>query len=139
MAVKADMDVLNHNNSLLVNAVKELKAQMNTVLTHPAAPSTLTPVQPAPPTVSSASRPKIADPPKFKGKTQDLMVEQWLQKLGIWFWYQNIVKDEDKITTALLFLEGGAQSYMDDYAEKAAEGHHLGTWDVFVDQLRSGY
>ena len=32
--VKADMDVLNHNNSLLVNAVKELKAQMNTILTH---------------------------------------------------------------------------------------------------------
>ena len=133
------MDVLNRNNSLLVNAVKELKAQMNTVLTHPAAPSTSTPVQPAPPTVSSASHPKIADPPKFKGKTQDLMVEQWLQKLGIWFQYQNIVKDEDKITTALLFLEGGAQSYMDDYAEKAAEGHHLGTWDVFVDRLRSGY
>ena len=28
---------------------------------------------------------------------------------------------------------------MDDYAEKAAEGDYLGTWDVFVDQLQSGY
>ena len=139
MAVKADMDVLNHNNSLLVNAVKELKVQMNMILTCPAAPTASTPAQPAPLTASSASYPKIADPPKFKGKTQDLTVEQWLQKLGIWSWCQNIVKDEDKITTALLFLEGGAQSYMGDYAEKAAEGDHLGAWDVFVNQLRSGY
>ena len=111
----------------------------DTILTCPVTLSALTPAQPALPTASSASFPKIADPPRFKGKTQDLTVEQWLQKLGIWFWYQNIVKDEDKITIALLFLEGGAQSYMDDYAKKAAEGDHLGTWDVFVDWLRSGY
>ena len=133
------MDVLNCNNSLLVNAVKELKVQMNTILTCPVAPSVSTPVQPTLPTASSASHPKIADPPKFKGKTQDLTVEQWLQKLSIWFWYQNIVKDKDKITTTLLFLEGGAQSYMDDYAKKAAKGCYLGTWDVFVNWLRSGY
>ena len=69
--LKADMDVLNCNNSLLVNVVKELKVQMNTILTCPAAPSALTPVQPALPTVSSASHPKIADPPKFKGKANE--------------------------------------------------------------------
>ena len=79
------MDVLNCNNLLLINVVKELKVQMNTILTCPAVPSVSTPVQPAPPTASSASLPKIVDPPKFKGKTQDLTVEQWLQKPSIWF------------------------------------------------------
>ena len=68
--------VLNCNNSLLVNAVKKLKVQMNMILTCPAILSALTPAQPAPPIASSASSPKIADPPKFKGKTQDLTVEQ---------------------------------------------------------------
>ena len=85
------------------------------------------------------SRPKIGDPPKFKGKTREMTVEQWLQKLGIWFRYQNTTTDDDKITTALLFLEGGAQAYMDDYAQKAADGISLGTWDDFVRRLHNGY
>ena len=76
--LKADMDVLNCNNSLLVNVVKELKVQMNTILTHPAIPSASTPVQPVPPTASSASCSNIVDPSKFKGKTHNLIVEQWL-------------------------------------------------------------
>lgn len=89
---------------------------------------------------SSKSRPKVADPPKYKGnKSSDITLEQWLQKLGVWFRYQGIVLDDDKITTALMYLEGGAHSYMDDYAEKAALGDTLGTWQNFIDRLKSGY
>ncbi|KAI1783209.1 hypothetical protein LXA43DRAFT_1187130 [Ganoderma leucocontextum] len=135
--LKAEMEVLNNNTMMLVNVVKDLRTQVASLTARPTtvhahAPST---------TGSSGGthRPRIADPPKFKGKTQDLTVEQWFQKLGIWFRYQNITADEDRITTALLFLEGGAQSYMDDYAQKAADNTPLGTWTSFVDRLKSGY
>ena len=133
VALKADGDVLNQNHGTLVNAIKQLQAHVNSLATHPT--GTRSHDTPA----HTPSRPKITDPPKFKGKTLDLTVEQWFQKLGIWFRYQNITSEDDKITTALLFLEGGAQSYMDDYAQKAAEGVPLGTWNNFVNRLRSGY
>nr|VWP00581.1 Uncharacterized protein [Ganoderma boninense] len=132
VVLKADGDVLNQNHGL-VNAIKQLQAQVNSLASHP----TGTRSQGTP--THAPSRPKIADPPKFKGKTPDLTVEQWFQKLGIWFRYQNITSEDDKITTALLFLEGGAQSYMDDYAQRAAEGVPLGTWNNFANRLRSGY
>ena len=135
VVVKADADVLNRNLETLVNVIKQLQAQVNTLATQPANSRS----QASTSSASSGSRPKIADPPKFKGKTQDLTVEQWFQKLGIWFRYQNILADDDKITTALLFLEGGAQSYMDDYAQKASDGNPLGTWTDFAARLRSGY
>ena len=131
VALKADGDVLNQNHGTLVNAIKQLQAQVNALASHP----TGTRSHGIPP----HSQPKIADPPKFKGKTLDLTVEQWFQKLGIWFRYKNITSEDDKITTALLFLEGGAQSYMDDYAQRAADRVPLGTWNNFVNQLRSRY
>ena len=62
------MDVLNCNNSLLVNVVKELKVQINIVFTCPATLSNSTLTQPAPATTSPASCPKIADPPSLKAR-----------------------------------------------------------------------
>nr|VWP02187.1 Uncharacterized protein [Ganoderma boninense] len=133
VALKADGDVLNQNHGTLVNAIKQLQAQVNSLASHP------TGIRSHGTPAHAPSRPKIADPPKFKGKTPDLTVEQWFQKLGIWFRYQNITSEDDKITTALLFLEGGAQSYMDDYAQRAAEGVPLGTWNNFANRLQSGH
>lgn len=133
--LKADGDVLNNNHGVLTGVIKRLQAQVNTLAARPAP----THGQVSSSNTQGGSRPKIGDPPKFKGKTREMTVEQWLQKLGIWFRYQNTTTDDDKITTALLFLEGGAQAYMDDYAQKAADGISLGTWDDFVRRLHNGY
>lgn len=89
---------------------------------------------------SGSGKPKVGEPPKYKGnKTGDLTLEQWLQKIGIWFRHHDITKDDAKIVTALMYLEGGAHSFMDDYVEKASAGLFLGSWQTFVDRLKSGY
>ena len=78
-------------------------------------------------TTKSKQHLKVADPPKYKKNKSDLTLKQWLQKLSIWFRYQNITLDEDKIIAALMFIEGGVQSFMDDYTQKAANGTALST------------
>lgn len=119
-----DMDQLNDNMHALLKEFRTLKN--STVATSSGH--------------SAGSKPKVAEPPKYKGnKSSDITLEQWLQKMGLWFRHHNISGDEDKITMALMYLEGGAQSYMDDYIEKAAVGLMLGSWDDFISRLKSGY
>lgn len=79
---------------------------------------------------------KIAEPPHYSGKGS---LEDWLQQLGIWMRWNEINDDEHKITTALLHLEGGAFTYMSEYATKAAARQALGTWEDFVDMLKVNY
>ncbi|KZT11117.1 uncharacterized protein LAESUDRAFT_754811 [Laetiporus sulphureus 93-53] len=79
---------------------------------------------------------KIAEPPHYSGKGS---LEDWLQQLGIWMRWNEINNDEHKITTALLHLEGGALTYMSEYATRAAARQALGTWEDFVDILKVNY
>ena len=123
-----DLEVLNGNNQVLTASLRSLREEI-TVLKEGANLAQFAPRgSPRTGTTESKQRPKVADPPKYKGNKSDLTLEQWLQKLGIWFRYQNITSDEDKITAALMFIEGGVQSFMDDYAQNAANGAALGTW-----------
>ncbi|EJF63985.1 hypothetical protein DICSQDRAFT_27490, partial [Dichomitus squalens LYAD-421 SS1] len=79
-------------------------------------------------------------PPKYKGnKGSDITLEQWLQKMGLWFRVQKITTDDDKITLALMYLEGGAHDYVEDYVETASNGGTLGSWTDFVNRLKAGY
>ncbi|KZT05283.1 uncharacterized protein LAESUDRAFT_760454 [Laetiporus sulphureus 93-53] len=68
---------------------------------------------------------KIAEPPHYSDKGS---LEDWLQQLSIWMWWNEINDNEHKITTALLHLEGGA-----------AARQALGTWEDFVDILKVNY
>ncbi|KZT07961.1 uncharacterized protein LAESUDRAFT_758089 [Laetiporus sulphureus 93-53] len=79
---------------------------------------------------------KIAEPPHYSGKGS---LEDWLQQLGIWMWWNEINDDERKITTVLLHLEGGAFTYMSEYATNAAAWQVLGTWEDFVNILKVNY
>ena len=121
--LRRDMDQLNDNMVTLVKEFTKVKSSGKVSTTG-----------------TTSSRPKVAEPPKYKGnRASDITLEQWLQKIGLWFRHHNINQDAEKITTALMYLEGGAQSYMDDYIEKAAEGVELGSWEDFVGRLKSGY
>ena len=136
-SLKADHDVLNTNVLLVVEKYKELAAKVNNVVTHPPAGS-------APITISAqaptASKVKASEPPKFKGnKGSDITLEQWLQKMGLWFRIQNVTADDDRITLALMYLEGGALDFVSDYVDNASEGFALGSWSDFVDRLKAGY
>ncbi|KZT11745.1 uncharacterized protein LAESUDRAFT_754304 [Laetiporus sulphureus 93-53] len=79
---------------------------------------------------------KIAEPPHYSGKGS---LEDWLQQLGTWMRWNEINDDKHKITTALLHLEGGAFTYMSEYATKAAARQSLSTSDDFVDVLKVNY
>ncbi|KZT01015.1 uncharacterized protein LAESUDRAFT_798573, partial [Laetiporus sulphureus 93-53] len=85
---------------------------------------------------SHKPRIKIAEPPHYSGKGS---LEDWLQQLGIWMRWNEINDDEHKITTALLHLEGGAFTYMSEYATRAAARQALGTWEDFVNILKVNY
>jgi hypothetical protein len=97
------------------------------------------PAPAAPVNALSQVRYKVPDPPKFKGtKGSDVTLEQWLQKFGIWLRHCQHT-DKQAIIAALTYLEGGAQQFMTDYADRAAKGLPLGTWMAFEAKLRSRY
>ncbi|EJF65184.1 hypothetical protein DICSQDRAFT_166235 [Dichomitus squalens LYAD-421 SS1] len=133
VTVNADLEVLNRNNTELVKRYKELAAKF-TQLEQGLSTRTTPGISTAPvPVVSQASRIKASEPPKYKGKKgSDITLEQWLQKMGLWFRVQNITTDDDKITLALMYLEGGAHDYVEDYVETASNGGTLGSWTNFV-------
>jgi flagellar biosynthesis chaperone FliJ len=83
--------------------------------------------------------PCIADPPKFLGNTKDMMLEEWLQKIGLWLCNSNIVTDNDKIAHTLQHLEKGVAQYMDQYYKAAITGQPLGGWANFVAALHTAY
>ncbi|TBU36369.1 hypothetical protein BD309DRAFT_1024389, partial [Dichomitus squalens] len=140
VTVNADLEVLNRNNTELVKQYKELAAKF-TQLEQGLSTRTTLSISTAPaPVVSQASRIKASEPPKYKGnKGSDITLEQWLQKMGLWFCVQNITTDDNKITLALMYLEGGAHDYVKDYVETASSGRTLGSWTDFVNRLKAGY
>ncbi|TBU37265.1 hypothetical protein BD309DRAFT_984402, partial [Dichomitus squalens] len=91
VTVNADLDILNRNNTELVKRYKELMAKF-TQLEQGLLSCTTFGMTTAPaPVVSQASRIKASEPPKYKGnKGPDITLEQWLQKMGLWFHIQNI-------------------------------------------------
>jgi hypothetical protein len=139
---KADSEVLNNNNNALrfVNQalnnrlnnlekhVTQLDAQIRALsLSVPALGTSTASGTTSVPAPASRSKPKIADPPKFKGnKTGKITLEQWLQKVGIWLRYQDIKSDEDKITTTLMYLEGELSPSWTTTLLRQLQGNHLG-------------
>jgi hypothetical protein len=82
---------------------------------------------------------KVPDPPKFKGiKGLDITLEKWLQKFVIWSRHCQHT-DKQAIIAALMYLGGGVQQFMTDYADQAAKGLPLGTWTAFKAKLQSSY
>jgi len=138
---------LHTNQEVLTNAVRQLSATVSSLkdeitkmrlvqVFQPQAAANTTSSAPA----RTSTKPKVAEPPVYKGnKAGDINLEQWLQKMGIWFRYQGIYTDDEKIVTGLMYLGGGVHQFMDDYAEKASAGLFLGSWQTFVDRLKSGY
>jgi hypothetical protein len=155
-----ELAVLNHNQSQLVTALCQVSADNATlhghiialekeVLVLKSAPapvaSTLifTPhVAPAPVAPTGPSQPHlpcIPALPKFSSNTKDLLLESWLQSIGVWFRYYNMTNNHTRIISALNLLEGGAALFMDEYSKQASIGNTLGTWDNFVKRLETGY
>ncbi|KZT01808.1 uncharacterized protein LAESUDRAFT_763396 [Laetiporus sulphureus 93-53] len=131
----AHMTVLNDELSSTQGAMLDIGKEMmeiksaNTKLQHELASlkaSGITVMQGQTSGTVQSNRPriKIAEPPHYSGKGS---LEDWLQQLGIWMRWNEINNDEHKITTALLHLEGGAFTYMSEYATKAAARQSLGT------------
>ena len=82
--VRADLEVLNANHQTLLREFRNLHQAVK------ALPSSSVPsFTPPAPAQSTAPRPKIAEPPKFKGTVKgDLSLEQWLQR----FVYGHVIK-----------------------------------------------
>lgn len=134
-ALEANMLVLNKNDQTLYDNAKKAAAR---IILLEQRPST-TPSTPTTATSNSSSKPKIAEPPKYKGKKGSISLEDWTNKMGIWFRYHGVTNDEHKIITALSYLEEGASSYMDEYAQLASTTQSLGTWNDFVAKLTNAY
>lgn len=86
--LEQEVQTLYHNNSVLVQGLCQLNQELRTLRTTmqvplPAPALAAAPVaQPA--TIRTCS--KVAEPVKYKGKGSDLILKQWLQKLGVWFY-----------------------------------------------------
>ncbi|EJF59967.1 hypothetical protein DICSQDRAFT_171450 [Dichomitus squalens LYAD-421 SS1] len=94
VAVNADLEVLNRNNTELVKRYKELAA-------------------------------------KFIQLEQGLATHTTLGN--------HPSTRATKAQTSLLYLEGGAHDYVEDYVETASNGGTLGSWTDFVNRLKAGY
>jgi hypothetical protein len=155
-----ELAVLDHNQSQLVTALRQVSVDNATlhgriialekeVLVLKSAPAPVTGTSiftphaaPAPVTPTGLSQPhllRIPAPPKFSSNTKDLLLESWLQSIGVWFRYYNMTNDHACIISALNLLEGGAALFMDEYSKQVSIGNTLGTWDDFVKRLETGY
>ncbi|EJF60082.1 hypothetical protein DICSQDRAFT_171315, partial [Dichomitus squalens LYAD-421 SS1] len=86
VTVHADLEVLNRNNTELVKQYKELAAKFTQLEQGLSTRTTLGIITAPAPVVSQTSRIKASEPPKYKGnKGSDITLEQWLQKMGLWF------------------------------------------------------
>jgi hypothetical protein len=79
------------------------------------------------------------DVPKFSGNTKDQTLEDWVMKMHIYFCHQKVTNDEDRITIALMALEGHPHSYMQEYSMAISKNLQLGTWAEFLSKLETGY
>lgn len=143
-----ELDVMRKNNATILQGVQVLSREIRELKAQQAlspqqfvqqfAPRGANVSLPTEDTTFKVQRPKAPDPPKYKGN-KDVSLEEWLEKVGVWFRYNKITSDEERVISALMFLEGGVHSFMNDYSRRAAEGLPLGTWSDFVDRLKSGY
>lgn len=136
--LEANMNVLNKNNSIIYDNAKKTAGRI-VLLEQGQAQVSATSSASTTTASHSSSKPKIADPPKYKGKKGSISLEDWTNKMGIWFRYHGVTDDEHKIITALSYLEEGASSYMDEYAQLASTTQSLGTWNNFVAKLTNAY
>jgi hypothetical protein len=151
-----ELAVLDHNQSQLVTALCQVSADNATlhsciialekevlvlksapapvagtsIFTPHAAPAPVAPTGPSQPHL-----PRIPAPPKFSSNTKDLLLESWLQSIGVWFRYYNMTNNHACIISALNLLEGGAALFMDEYSKQASIGNTLGTVTVFLRPL----
>ena len=124
----AELLTLNNNNTILSNVIQQHSTQIQQLMNAQASAPLGSTTHTAPvATALHQPKPKIADPPRYKGSKDGITLEHWLTKFGIWCRYQNITSDDQIITTALMYLEDGPSNYMSDYAKAAAEGKALGT------------
>jgi hypothetical protein len=105
------------------------------------APVPVAPVVPPVPAAAPSSHtclPRM-DVPKFSGNTKDQTLEDWVMKMHVYFRHQKVTNDEDRITIALMALEGHLHSYMQEYSMAISKNLQLGTWAEFLSKLETGY
>lgn len=123
----------------LAGEIRQLRTMATMMPSVPVPPPTQAPTHTQATPSWTGPRPRIGEPPKFKGATSDMTLENWLTRVEIWLRFQGIVTDDEKIMATMLMLEGGAHAYMDDYSTKITQSLSLGTWAEFIDRLNKGY
>jgi uncharacterized coiled-coil protein SlyX len=79
------------------------------------------------------------DVPKFSGNTKDQTLEDWVMKMHVYFQHQKVTNNKDRITIALMALEGHPHLYMQEYSMAISKNLQLGTWAEFLSKLEMGY
>jgi hypothetical protein len=101
----------------------------------------LAPVAPPAPAAAPSLHTRLPrmDVPKFSGNTKDQTLEDWVMKMHVYFRHQKVTNDEDRITIALMALEGHPHLYMQEYSMAISKNLQLGTWAEFLSKLETGY
>jgi hypothetical protein len=105
------------------------------------APAPVAPAAPVAPVAAPSSHtclPRM-DVPKFSGNTKDQTLEDWVMKIHVYFRHQKVTNNEDRITIALMALEGHPHLYMQEYSMAISKNLQLGTWAEFLSKLETGY
>jgi DNA polymerase III gamma/tau subunit len=105
------------------------------------APASVAPAAPLAPVATPSSHTRLPhmDVPKFSGNTKDQTLEDWVMKMHVYFRHQKVTNDEDRITIALMALEGHLHLYMQEYSMAISKNLQLGTWAEFLSKLETGY
>jgi hypothetical protein len=105
------------------------------------APVPVAPVAPLAPAAAPSLHTRLPrmDVPKFSGNTKDQTLKDWVMKMHVYFRHQKVTNDEDRITIALMALEGHPHSYMQEYSMAISKNLQLGTWAEFLSKLETGY
>jgi hypothetical protein len=105
------------------------------------APAPAVPAAPLAPAAAPSSHTRLPrmDIPKFSGNTKDQTLEDWVMKMHVYFRHQKVTNDEDRITIALMALEGHPHLYMQEYSMAISKNLQLGTWAEFLSKLETGY
>jgi hypothetical protein len=93
------------------------------------APALVAPAAPVAPVAAPSSHtclPRM-DVPKFSGNTKDQTLEDWVMKMHVYFHHQKVTNNEDRITIALMALEGHPHLYMQEYSMAISKNLQLGT------------
>jgi hypothetical protein len=105
------------------------------------APAPVAPSAPLAPAAASSLHTCLPcmDVPKFSRNTKDQTLEDWVMKMHVYFRHQKVTNDEDRITIALMALEGHPHLYMQEYSMAISKNLQLGTWAEFLSKLETGY